>query len=634
MDDQPARPRLAYFFSRYPVISHTFVDNEILGLEAAGWKVVVATLNPPKNDLRHPGLDALRAPVLHAPPPAVRQHLENTARAAGRWPGELVADHERRFGPGARAALSCRNALYFADLLPRLGIGHIHAHFANRASYAAWLVSTLTGIPFSFTPQAQDFLVDLESPELLAEMCRAARFVVAPCGYARDKLADLCPDSSDKLVTIYNGIDPAGYPAADPAPHGRRLRVASVGRLIEFKGFHHLIEAVAVARKTGVDVRLDLLGDGPWRQRLESLAAASGITGAVCFHGSVTLDQMKSCFAAADVFALACTTGDKGATDVLPTVITEAMLCGLPVVSTRLAGVPEQVACGETGILVEPGDVPGLAAALVRLAAEPGLAAKLGQAGRRRALEIFARARTLPRLETEFTASPARPMPAAAGPVAYFDLARPGAAELLRLEWPALRDLGAQVWLAAGTCAKRDLHDLDPWPDTALWLPDGMALEMEWFSRPGPRAQLEALRAELSTAIDGEWFFTAARRALWLADQIGRFARPTLFYAPGEDEWLVGWLVSQLVALPLITPLRPDKCRRLRGKLRDQIAVATACDGSSLGSGSLHRRIAETARTGSGFSKPRLADRLWRHPRHRRALARWLTAAAPAQPGP
>lgn len=628
MSAPPARPRLAYFFSRYPVISHTFVDNEILGLEAAGWEVVIANFNPPKNDLRHAGLDALQAPVLHAPPPAVRQHRETTARATGRWPGDMIAGHERRFGTRARASLTCRNALYFADLLPRLGVGHIHAHFANRASYSAWLVSTLTGIPFSFTPQAQDFLVDLESPDRLAEMCHAARFVVAPCEYARDKLAQLCPGSVGKLVTIYNGIDPAGYPSSEPSPRDGRLRVVSVGRLIEFKGFHHLIEALAAARAGGTNAHLDLLGDGPWRERLETLAAVSGVAEAVRFHGSVTLDQMKACFAAADVFALACTTGDKGATDVLPTVITEAMLCGLPVLSTRLAAVPEQVANGETGILVEPGDVADLAAALVRLAAEPGLAARLGRTGRRRALEIFARAKTLPRLEDEFTRSPARPVPDATGPVAYFDLARPGAIELLRIEWSILRDLGAQVWLAGGTCTKRVLRDLEPWPESARWLPDGMALEMEWFSRPGPRARLEAIRADLSTAIDGEWFFAAARRALWLADQISRLAKPTLFYAPGEEEWLVGWLVCQLTGLPLVTPLRANKCRHLRGKLRDQISAATARDGTTLGSGSLHQRIADAARKNTRFPKPRPADRWWRAPRHRRALATWLTGAA------
>ncbi|MEM1295228.1 MAG: glycosyltransferase, partial [Verrucomicrobiota bacterium] len=249
----PARPRIAYLFSRYPIISQTFCDNEILGLEDAGWDLVIGSLNPPQEDFRHRRLDTLRAPVIYSPPSAVLRELEANATADKSWPQELIDDHARRLGESTRPELRCRNALGVAQAFRRLGVEHVHLHFANRAAHSAIFLTHLTGIPFSFTPQAQDFLIDIE-PELLAEICREAAFVIAPCDYAKAKLGEMCPDSADKMFRVYNGIPPASYPESKPAPSEQRVRVVSCGRLIEFKGFQHLIAASALAAKQSVRV--------------------------------------------------------------------------------------------------------------------------------------------------------------------------------------------------------------------------------------------------------------------------------------------------------------------------------------------------------------------------------------------
>src|SRR5262249_53211209 len=92
----------------------------------------------------------------------------------------------------------------------------------------------------------------------------------------------------------------------------------------------------------------------------------------------------------------------KGASDVLPTVITEAMACSLPVVSTRLAGIPELVEHGETGLLVEPGDAHALAEVIAELAIDPARREKLGKAGRVRAEQTFALEKTAALLADRF----------------------------------------------------------------------------------------------------------------------------------------------------------------------------------------------------------------------------------------
>lgn len=562
------RPRVAYLFSRYPIVSQTFCDNEILGLEEAGWDLVVASLNPPLDDFQHQRLDALKAPVLYPPPPAALRELEDRARAAGSWPRALIDDHAKRFGAGEKPELRCRNALWLARQLPKLGIDHVHLHFANRATHTVLFLKELSGIPFSFTPQAQDFLVDM-ARDLLAELCREAAFVVAPCDFALEKLAEMCPDSAGKMVRIYNGIEPAGYRQAQPNPDKDTIRIASCGRLIEFKGFHHLIAAAAGARTAGVRVELELLGDGPWRERLENQVDALDLRDRVNFRGTVGLDEMKAEFERIDAFVLACVFSEQGASDMFPTVVTEAMLTGLPVVSTRVAGVPELVIDGETGILLEPGDETGLTDSLVRLAREPGLAAKLGKAGRQRAVEVFSRQVTLPQLEARIEAIVTAPKPAPASPrlAAFCDLTE-SSAERVNLELPVIGELAGSCWLAGGRARDADLAAIGDL-ESAGWLPDGLVLEMEWRSRDAERVRLIELREKLSTSIDGETFFAAARRALWWSGALRRRGGAELLYAPDADACLVVWLAGWLTGIPFVAAIEGENvfAKDLRGRI-------------------------------------------------------------------
>ena len=620
---KPRRPRLAYLFSRYPVISQTFVDNEILGLEAAGWDVIICALHPPRDGLRHPRLSGLRAPILHAPPPEMRKGIESDLIARGRWPKKFIADHARVFGEETRPELSCRNAAHFAELLPRLGVDHVHLHFANRATHAALMLKEMAGMPFSFTPQAQDFLVDISSPELLGEMCRQAEFVVVACDWASDELIKLVPGVSGKVKRIYNGIDPTPYPHAHPAPGGGVLKIASVGRLIEFKGFHHLIAAIALVRARGVTVQLDLMGDGPWRERLENQVKELGLSGQVVFHGSVKIDQMRECYARVDAFVLACIEDAKGAMDVFPTVITEAMLSWLPVVSCRIAGVPEQVIEGATGFVTEPADEKGLAEALYRLATEPGLAAHMGAAGHQRAMDLFAIDKTLPMLEAELDRLPARrPAPPPAQVGALYDLAAPGSGALLEAEGKVLREHQTQLWIAGGTLTRKEAERFAPATSGAFWLPDGMALEAEWFARPEERARFEALRGSLPDTVSAEDFFDAARRALWIASQSVRLGLPELWYAPTEAEALVVWLLHHLTGRPFA--LAADEGTGLIAHLAGE-AATTAIAGSA--ANPLRRPRPCTNEPPKGVFRKVALVQQWRLGRRQSALRAWLRRA-------
>ncbi len=316
--------KVAYLFSRYPVPSQTFCDTEMRALEAAGFAVEIWSCSPPTSSFRHGADERPRGPVFYAPPNAALAWEEIAARHEGRWPGALVADHAARHGERYDPARRARHAIHFASLLRRRGVEHVHVHFANRATHAALFLHALTGVPFSFTAHAQDFLVDLGSDALLGEMCERAAFVVAVSEWSRAALVERCPPAAGKIHRVYNGLPLERWPepaaprgSADFAP----LQIFSVGRLVEFKGFGDLIAACAVLQQRGVVFRCEIAGDGPLRGALTRQIQESGLTGSVALAGLLPQAEIRARLAACDVFALACRTDEKGACDVLPTVI-------------------------------------------------------------------------------------------------------------------------------------------------------------------------------------------------------------------------------------------------------------------------------------------------------------------------
>ena len=171
---------------------------------------------------------------------------------------------------------------------------------------------------------------------------------------------------------------------ADPVP-----RILSVGRLVAFKGFENLIDACGGVAQGGLDFTCEIIGDGPLRDDLQAKIDTLKLSPRVKLLGSLSQEAVIEKLRAADIFALASVTDRQGASDVFPTVIIEAMAAARPVVSTRLAGIPELVAHGETGLLVAPGDTSALEQALERLIRNPELRSHYGRAGRARIEQHF-----------------------------------------------------------------------------------------------------------------------------------------------------------------------------------------------------------------------------------------------------
>jgi glycosyltransferase involved in cell wall biosynthesis len=175
-----------------------------------------------------------------------------------------------------------------------------------------------------------------------------------------------------------------------------------VGRLSEEKGYHLLLEALARLAGEGYRFRLSVVGVGPWRERLEALARGKGLTEQVSFAGRIYHEELPDHYRRADIFVLACVRSATNSEDNLPNVLLEAMACGLPTVTSRQRGIPELIRDGTDGLLVEPGDVAGLAYAIRRLMDDRALAARLGRAGRKRVEEAFDHETSIRRLAAIF----------------------------------------------------------------------------------------------------------------------------------------------------------------------------------------------------------------------------------------
>ena len=386
--------RVAYIASRYPLVSHAFILREVLALRRHGATVHTFTV-------RRPGAE-------HVLSGDDREAADTTDALVPASPFELLAAHGRAFlaSPGRylrtlRLALALRppglrgalwQLFYFAEAglmwsrCRRLDVRHIHAHHANVASDVALLATRLggPGWTWSFTLHGPTELFDAREHRL-APKAEHATFVACITDYARSQLMGMVgTEHWRKLRVVHCGVDLGAYPLVDRSGRTRASEVLTVGRLVPVKGQALLIEAVAELARRDLAVRLTVVGDGPQLEELRELASRLGVSAQVDFDGAVGQDEMPGYYARADVFAMA------SFAEGLPVVLMEAMATGMPVVASRITGVPELVEPGVNGLLVTParaGELADALEALLRAPAEERVA--MGLEGRRAVEEGF-----------------------------------------------------------------------------------------------------------------------------------------------------------------------------------------------------------------------------------------------------
>ncbi|KAA9395436.1 glycosyltransferase family 4 protein [Kocuria coralli] len=368
---QETEHRVGYVLKVYPRFSETFIVTEILAREALGEHIEIFALRHSTDPRFHPELARVQAPLHYVPRPfKASEAWEVMARAQ-----RVIPDFGRRLAAALPElaetdASEVHQGVELATMAVERGITHLHAHFASLPAHAAEIASRLSGVPFSVTTHAKDLFHESVQHDRLARTLRRAEHTVTISRYNEAFLDSAFPHDSDRVHLIYNGLELDRFPYQDPAPAGGTLHVVGVGRLVEKKGFHVLIEAVARARASGVRLRLTIAGGGERETALRELAAAESVTDVVEFLGPRTQREVATLLRSADVFAAPCVIGADGNADGLPTVLLEAMAMGVPVIATDVTGIPEVVRNEHprTGILLRAGDAEALAGALATVA--------------------------------------------------------------------------------------------------------------------------------------------------------------------------------------------------------------------------------------------------------------------------
>lgn len=395
--------------SWYPAVTETFILNEMLQLRRLGVDLEIFPLLGAATDVQHPGSKALAARVHYHRGfsrelawTQVYWILRRPVRYLRAWAQALLGN-ARSPAFLLRALVVVPRAAVIARRMELRGVRHVHAHWATHPALAAFVVRELTGIGYSFTVHAHDLYLDRA---MLRRKIEAARFVVTISRFNRALLGRLYGGAAaSKTVVIPCGVDPRLFrPPPDRELDGT-FRVACVAALRDYKGHRWLVDACAVLAGRGVPFRCVLVGDGPERRAIEERIAAGGLGDRVWLVGDQPHDRIRALMEEVDVVALPSVVTPSGMMDGVPVALMEAMAAGVPVVSTRISGIPELVRDGETGLLVEQKDARALADALERLFRDRGLARRLAAAGRVHVLERYNLLRNTGRLREHLVAA-------------------------------------------------------------------------------------------------------------------------------------------------------------------------------------------------------------------------------------
>ena len=391
---------VAYMLDGFPIISETFILQEILELKKRGLNIIIfareGVNDIPYNSLSHPESKYLVKETCYLNPYSIVKKkkwlhfltfLEN--------PFRYLRTFYFSYLEGGETFIAFKSAPLYIREMKNKNVQHIHAHFARRACTFSMLISMITGIPYSFTAHAHDIYVSDAMD--ISNHIRAAEFVITCTAHNQSYLLGKYGRQADgKITRNYHGVDTHLLkPAGERIVKGKEeygMSILSVGRLVEKKGFPYLIQALSQLKKViNEPFTLNILGDGPEKEYLCQVVKECAMSDNILFRGLLPFEEIRRFYEEADFFVLPCIIARNGDQDGIPNVILEAMSAGLPVIATNISGIPEVITDGVDGFLVPPQNSHALADSIRRLSQDRELRIAMGRNARKKMEERFSK---------------------------------------------------------------------------------------------------------------------------------------------------------------------------------------------------------------------------------------------------
>lgn len=394
--------RIALVLKGYPRLSETFIAQEILELERAGFEMSIISLRHPTDKATHPVHAEIKAPR-HYLPEYLYQEMFRV------WKAKIAC----ALKPGFWKALPVMLKDIARDPTPnrirRIGQAyvlaheyagdhdHFYAHFLHTPCSVTRYAALIAGKSFSISAHAKDIWT---SPEWeMREKLEDCDWLVTCTEGGADYLSGLAP--KDRVKLVYHGLDLGRFPPPETEQSKRdgstadnAVQLITVGRAVSKKGIDTLITALS---KLPEDLHWQWthIGGGPLKNDLEKQTRTLGIEDRCEFKGSLPQREVLEAYLKSDLFILPSRIDETGDRDGLPNVIVEAQSQRMAVISTNISGIPELIENGKNGILIEPDDISALTDAIETLSRDVKKRNSMGRAGEERVRSEFSHKQTI-----------------------------------------------------------------------------------------------------------------------------------------------------------------------------------------------------------------------------------------------
>lgn len=388
--------KVAYIMSRFPGLTETFILWEMSELEKLGIEIQLLPLIHEDEKVTHQEALPWMERVIFAKIFS-RTAIKSNAKFVLQRPGfafnllwRTIMGNFTNFAFLIRSLYLLPKAVVLAGFCQKMGVEHIHAHYATHSAFLAWAISQISGITYSITVHAHDIFVH---HTMLEEKLGQASFIISISEFNRQYLIDKVGQHlAEKIHVIHCGVRPEDYAhTASPIDHQteKPFELLTIGSMRPYKGYPYLLQTCSILKKRRFNFHCNIIGDGVDREKIEAQIIQENLAEQVTLHGALPQEEVKEWFKKADCYLQPSIIAPNKKMEGIPVALMEALAAGLPVIASNISGIPELVKPGKTGWLVEEKNPPSLANAVIEISNNYKHAKDLALAGKSLVIEKF-----------------------------------------------------------------------------------------------------------------------------------------------------------------------------------------------------------------------------------------------------